>query len=108
MIRERAWAAFFSPGSGFLNLSASIHGYGLTVLQHKATTRIPFLISDLTAIGVYVAATLIDWPIAIVLFISHLIGSYIGSHVALKKGDAWMKPLMGVVIVITAVRLLWY
>ena len=42
------------------------------------------------------------------LIIGTLLGSHIGSHVAIKKGDAWIKPLMIIVIVIVSIKMIFF
>lgn len=104
----KIWMGFFPPGSGFMSLYLMTKGYGLTILQSKGTTRIPSLISDFSAVIVFALASLIDYKIGMALIVGEFIGSWIGSHVAIKKGDEWIKPLMGVIIIIVSVKMIFF
>lgn len=103
-----AWSGFFSPGAGFLETYIRIRGYGYTILQGKAVTRIPLLISGIGSVLVFVFSDLINYKYAIVLFLGMIIGGYIGTAFAIKKGDAWLKPLLGIIILGTAIKMIFY
>ena len=105
---QRIWEGFFNPGAGFINQYIGLNAYGMTILKWKGTTRIPAFISDLAAITVFAIAAIIDYKIGIVMFFGMLIGSYIGTNIAIKKGDAWLKPLMAVLIVISSIKLIFF
>jgi hypothetical protein len=102
------WAAFFPPGSGFLEMYVMTKGYGLTILQTKGTKRIPGLIAELSAVVVFVIAGIINFKIGFVLIFGSLIGSHLGSHVAIKKGDDWVKSLMVLMIVIVSIKMIFF
>ncbi len=102
------WDGFFSPGASFFQTYLLAKGYGYTLLQGKAVTRIPYFIADAVSISIFVVYALIDYRIAIVLFVGMLLGGYVGTAVAIKKGDAWIKPLLGIVIVVTAIKLIFF
>jgi len=40
------------------------------------------------------------------LLLGMLIGSYLGVHTAIKKGNAWVKPLFAVVTVLSTVKMI--
>ena len=102
------WAAFFPPGSGFFVIFVMTKGYGLTILQTKGTRRIPGLIAVITSTIIFFIAGLIDFKIGFVLLAGTLLGGYIGSHVAIKKGDSWIKPLLVLVIIILSVKMIFF
>lgn len=102
------WSSFFPPGSGFLNLFVMTKGYGLTILQTKGTGRIPGIFALISATIVFYIANLINFKVGFVLLIGTLLGSHIGSHVAIKKGDAWIKPIMIVVIVLVSIKMIFF
>ena len=102
------WDGFFSPGASFFQAYLLMKGYGYTILQGKAVTRVPYLIADLMSIGVFAYYAYLDYEAAIVLFAGMFVGGYIGTTVAVKQGDAWIKPLLGLLIVITAIKLIFF
>ncbi len=104
----RVWSGFFSPGSGLLETYIKMKAYGYTILQGKAVTRIPHILADLGGVIVFIIAGFMNWRYAIIMFVGMLIGGYFGMGYAIKKGDAWLKPLVGVIIVITAVKMIFF
>jgi len=102
------WSGFFSPGSGFLSIYLQLNGYGLTILQGKGTTRIPYILADLSGAIVFLIAGLTDLKIGAVLFLGNFAGSYVGSYIAIKKGNEWIKPLLATFIVIACIKLIFF
>ncbi|MGB4076423.1 MAG: sulfite exporter TauE/SafE family protein [Minisyncoccia bacterium] len=104
----RAWAGFFSPGSGLLETYVKIRGYGYTILQGKAVTRIPYLISGIGSVLIFMQSGLIDYKLAIILFCGTFLGGYIGTVYAIRKGDAWIKPILILMILGTAIKMVFF
>ncbi len=101
-----AWSGFFSPGAGFLETFIRIRGYGYTILQGKAVTRIPLVLSGIGSVLVFAFSDLINYRYAVTLFLGMMIGGYIGTDFAIKKGDKWLKPLLGLIILGTAIKMI--
>jgi uncharacterized membrane protein YfcA len=104
---SQAWAGFFSPGSGFIDIYIRTRGYGFTILQAKAVTRIPLLLASISSVVVFGTAGLVNYRYAIIMFFGMMIGGYIGTAFSIKKGDAWLKPIIGILILGTAFKLLF-
>jgi len=104
----RIWGGFFSPGSGFINMYIMINAYGLTILQGKGTTRIPLIISDISGVIVFILVSYIDFRMGIALFLGMLLGGYIGSHIAIKKGNKWIKPIIVIFIILASIKLIFF
>lgn len=102
------WSGFFSPGAGLMETYVRVRGYGYTILQGKAATRIPLLLSGIASVVVFAISGFIKYDLAIILFLGMLLGSYLGISFAVKKGDAWLKPLLGVIILATAIKMLFF
>ncbi len=105
---SQAWAGFFSPGSGFIDLFVRTKGYGYTILQGKAVTRIPLLLSSITMALVFGFSGYINYRFAAAMFLGMMLGGYLGMAFAIKKGDAWIKPLLGVIILATAIKMIFF
>lgn len=103
----KLWGGFFSPGSGLFETYIKIRAYGYTILQGKAVTRIANIISNIGGTIVFIGAGLIHWKYALIAFVGMFIGGYLGMGYAIKKGDAWLKPIIGAMIIITAVKMIF-
>lgn len=104
----RVWMGFFSPGSGLIETYVKIKGYGFTILQGKAVSRIPHILAGIGGIIVFALSDFIDYRLAVILFIGMLFGGYVGTHYAIKKGDKWIKPILGIVVIITAIKMIFF
>ena len=103
-----AWSGFFSPGTGLMETYVGVRGYGYTILQRKAVSRIPILLSSIGSVVVFAVSGFINYGYATAMFLGMIIGGYIGTAFAIKKGDAWLKPLLGIIILATAVKLIFF
>jgi hypothetical protein len=104
----RVWSGFFRPGSGFVETYLRVRGYGYTLLQGKAVTRLPLILADVGSVIIFAAFSFIDLRLVIVLFLGMLVGGVFGASVAIKKGDGWVRSLLGIVIVITAIKMVLF
>lgn len=96
----------FGPGTGsFLMLGfISLAGYGLL----KATAHTKFLNfgSNLGAFAVFVAFGAILWKVGLVMGAGQFLGAQLGSRFAMKQGARIIKPLLVVVSLALAAKLL--
>jgi uncharacterized membrane protein YfcA len=102
------WSGFFSPGTGLMETYIRVRGYGYTIIQGKAVSRIPILLSSIGSVIVFAISGFIKYDLAIILFLGMLVGGYLGTTFAIKKGDAWLKPLLGIIILATAIKLILF
>lgn len=104
----RAWGGFFSPGSGLIETYVRIRGYGYTILQGKAVTRVANITSGIGIVIIFASSKMIAYKLGLVMFLGMFLGGYIGTSYAIKKGDAWLKPLLGIAIVITSIKMIFF
>ncbi len=104
----RVWTGFFSPGSGLIEAYIKMRGYGYTILQGKAVTRIPHVLAGIGGVIVFIVSDFIDYRAAILMFLGMFVGGYVGMGYAIKKGDEWLKPILGVIILVTAVKMIFF
>ena len=96
----------FGPGTGsFLMLGfISLAGYG--VLKATAHTKFLNFGSNLGAFAVFLAYGAILWKVGLVMGAGQFLGAQLGSRFAMKQGARIIKPLLVVVSVALAIRLL--
>ena len=100
---KRAWpwvysAARFAAAGGFGNnllaVSALIYFRGLTALQAVAAALLANGLSSLLAIGMLLFSGLIDFRFGIALLLANMIGAQIGSRLAVKGGNNFVRRAM--------------
>src|ERR1044072_4723910 len=82
--------AVLSSGMGTLVVLVLMGCLGMRALEANVTKRFSSLILNaVTALGLLTSG-LIVWEVALTLFVTNAIGGYIGSKIALKKGDQFI------------------
>ena len=80
--------------------------FGFTINQSSATQKIPGLVATLTALTIFILHGLVNWHFGLVLFAGMVIGGYLGAHLALKMGNAWVKVVFVIMVLALTVRLM--
>jgi uncharacterized protein len=93
------------PGTGSFLLFAlvSLLGYGFR--RAAALGRVLNLASNVSALGYWIFSGHVVWAVGIPMGISMAAGGWVGSHVTLKHGDRYLKPLFIVITAALMVRL---
>jgi len=102
------FGGFFGQGTGPLVMFVLTSFMGLTVIEVLATNTIPWRVLSVASTVVFAFYGLVDYKIGAVLFVAMMIGGYVGAHVAIKQGDAWIKRLFAVFVVLASVKLLFF
>jgi uncharacterized membrane protein YfcA len=102
------FGGFFGQGTGPLIFYALSYFLGLTLIEVLATGVIPWLVLSLSSLVVFARSGIIDYKSGIVLLVGMAIGGYVGARVAIQKGDAWIKYLFIVFVVVAGVKLLFF
>ncbi len=93
------------PGTGSMLLFAIVSFLGYGFRRAAALGRVLNLGSNLSSVTYYIIAGRVDWSVAAPMAVSMGIGGWVGSHVTLKHGDRWLKPLFVVITLALLVRL---
>lgn len=102
------FAAFFGGGTGILIAYNLMSFFGLTILESTATKIIPWFFLSVVSLIIFANNNLINYEMGIILFFGMTIGGFIGSHIAIKKGDIWIKNIFYLLVAITVVKLLFF
>jgi uncharacterized membrane protein YfcA len=98
---------FFGPGVGAFWTVCCMTLLGLGTLHATAYTKAANLASNLGSLVVFLGAGKVDWACAGVMLCGQLIGARAGSGVVLRNGARVIRPVLVVVAVVMAVRLLF-
>ncbi|MBX3580784.1 MAG: TSUP family transporter [Rhizobiaceae bacterium] len=96
----------FGPGMGsFLMLAfISLAGYG--VLKATAHTKLINFATNVGGLAAFAAVGVVSWKVGLVMGAAQFAGARLGSGLAIKNGAKLIKPLLVVVCVAMALRLL--
>lgn len=102
------FGGFFGQGTGPLIFYTLTYFLGLTMIEVLGTGIIPWFMLSLSSLIIFALSGIIDYSNGIFLIIGMAVGGYIGAHVALKKGDLWVKHLFVLFVTISSIKLLFF
>lgn len=98
---------FFGPGTGSFLLFGFVGLLGLDFLGASASSKVVNVATNLAAILAFAWAGQIGWALALPMALCNVVGSRVGSRLALAKGAPFVRKLfLGVVTVLLA-RMGW-
>jgi uncharacterized membrane protein YfcA len=99
------YSGFIQAGVGFLFL-ALMSSQGLDLVRGNAFKAALVLVFTGTAILFFAYSGLLDWGAGLNLAAGQFFGAKLGVHLQVLKGQAWVRSVLTVAIVLFAVRLL--
>jgi len=100
------YGGFIQAGSGFIVLALCTLG-GLDYIRSNALKLALVLCFTPLALLGFASQGLVDWPTGLALALGNLTGALIGVRIALRKGSAWVRRFVVVLVVIFSV-VLWF
>ncbi len=95
------------PGTGTLLLFGIVALGGLSFVPAAAHGRVYNFGSNVGALALFASTGLVDWRLGLGMMAGTMTGAWIGSHVTVRHGDRWIKPLFVAMAVALLVRVLW-
>lgn len=98
---------FFGPGAGaFYTLAAvSLLGFGLTKASMQA--RLLNFTSNFASLLVFGYGGQLLWTLGLPMALTQMLGAWLGARLVLQHGSRLIRPLLVLVSVLLAVKLLW-
>jgi uncharacterized membrane protein YfcA len=98
----------FGPGTGSFFTIAFVTLFGLGVTRAAGHTKALNLMSNLGALALFIPAGDVLWPAAIAMGTGQVIGGWLGARTGIRFGARLIRPLVVVVSVVLALRLLLF
>lgn len=96
----------FGPGTGSFLTMGFVALFGLGVTRAAGNTKVLNLMSNLGALAMFIPAGDVVWPAAAAMAAGQLVGGYLGAKTGIRFGAKLIRPLVVIVSVILALRLL--
>jgi uncharacterized membrane protein YfcA len=99
------YEGLIGPGSGSFLIFAFIVIFGLNFLYASANAKVVNWIASLGALILFLLKAAIVWSIALPVALCNMAGNYAGSHLALKKGSAFIRVFFILVVLSLILKL---
>jgi uncharacterized membrane protein YfcA len=96
----------FGPGTGSFFMLALVSLFGAGLLDATARTKLFNFTSNIASLLMFALGGKIIWTIGLSMGVGQFIGAQIGAHMAIRNGAAIIRPLLVVVCIAMAIRLL--
>ena len=96
----------FGPGTGSFLTMGFVMLFGLGVTRAAAHTKVLNLVSNLAALTLFIPSGNVVWPAAIAMGVGQVAGGYLGARTGIRFGARLIRPVVVVVSVVLALRLL--
>lgn len=101
------YGGFIQAGVGFLIMSGLLV-HGLDLVKINAVKVFVVLFYTIVAMAVFIWHDQVNYQLGITLAVGNSVGGWIGSHLAVTKGHDWIKRLVIILVVIFAIKLVWF
>jgi uncharacterized membrane protein YfcA len=98
----------FGPGTGSFLTMGFVALFGLGITRAAANTKILNLASNLGALALFIPSGDVVWAAAGAMAVGQLIGGYLGALTGIRFGAKLIRPLVVVISLILAVKLLFF
>ncbi len=99
------WQAYFGGAAATMIFYVMMIFFGMTLNRANATIKLPGLLLGISTLLIFAVHGIVNWAYGMVLFLGMLIGGYLGAHTALRKGNAWVKALFVIVVLLSVVKM---
>lgn len=100
------YGGFIQAGIGFMIIAVLTMMCGLNLVETNSHKVFIVGINALFALFVFVLHNKIHWPIGLALAIGNGLGGWIGSHLAVTKGERFIRFVLAICVIAMAARLL--
>ena len=99
-----AYQGFYGPGAGTLYMLAFAFLIRLNLVKASGTARLTSLFAAISSSITYAFSGLVIWQITVLGMVFYLLGSYMGSSLAVKNGAKIIRPLLLGVIALLFIK----
>ena len=98
----------FGPGTGSFLTIGFVMLFGLGMIRASGNTKILNLVSNLAALTIFIPSGDVVWPAGLAMAAGQLIGGYVGARTGIRFGAKIIRPVVVVVSIALALRLLFW
>tara|TARA_B100002052_G_C15837133_1_gene578303 strand:- start:664 stop:1413 length:750 start_codon:yes stop_codon:yes gene_type:complete len=97
---------FFGPGTGTFFVMTFLIIKNRSIMQATAATKVLNLSSNFASFLVFQYKGFVIWELALIMAIAQVTGAYIGSKLAIKNGEKFVRPVIVFISIVLSLRIL--
>jgi len=101
------YGGFIQAGVGFIIITALTLITGLSLVNINSIKVFVILIYMFSSLFVFIYSGNVNWLLGLILAVGNGFGAWLGSTVAVKKGDKWVKIVLVIAVVLMAGNLIY-
>ena len=98
---------FFGPGTGSFLIFAFVRLFGLDMLHASASAKLVNLATNLAALAFFALHAGVLWKVGMLMALANIVGAQVGTHLALRHGNRFIRWLLLGVVLVLLVKLAW-
>jgi len=99
---------FFGAASGLIAVYTLVVSFGYTFIEANALDKFAFLFTLIPSLALFMFSGIVNYEVGLVLLAGMLVGGYLGAHVAIKKGNKFVKLMFSLIVIASAFKLLFF
>lgn len=102
------YEGFVGGGGGTISRVMLMLFLGLPLLEASMAELVIAIATSVTASAVFLSNGAVDFVLLVPMVLGGVLGAWAGSHLAIKKGQSWLKPLLYGVVGLLLVKLVFF
>lgn len=102
------YEGFVGGGGGTISRILLMLFLGFPLLEAGVAEMVITIATSLTASAVFLSHGAVDFALLLPMVLGGVLGAWIGSHLAVKKGETWLRPLLFAVVGLLLVKLVFF
>ncbi|BCL76958.1 UPF0721 transmembrane protein [Jeongeupia sp. HS-3] len=98
---------FFGPGTGSFLIFLFVRCFHFDFVRASASAKVVNLATNFASLAFFIPAKLVLFGYAIPMAIANIAGAQVGSHLALKGGNTWIRRLFLTLALVLLAKLSW-
>ena len=99
------YEGFFGPGTGSFLIFLFVRIFHFDFLRATACAKVVNTATNLGALAYFIPAGMVTYALAIPMALAMVCGSLVGSHLALKGGNVWLRRLFLLLVITLLTKL---
>lgn len=98
---------FFGPGTGSFLIFGFVRLFGMDMLHASAAAKLVNLATNLAALAFFLSHSGVMWQVGLVMALCNIAGAQVGTRLAVRHGNGFIRWLLLVVVAVLAVKVGW-